>query len=74
MATNLDIDQKLLEEAVKYGNHKTKKSAVNEALAEYVQKKKQLGIIELFGTLDWDESYDYKADRKRGNKRIPKSE
>ncbi|WP_421877215.1 type II toxin-antitoxin system VapB family antitoxin [Marinoscillum sp.] len=74
MATNLDIDQKLLEEAVKYGNHKTKKSAVNEALAEYVQKKKQLGIIELFGTLDWDESYDYKAERKRGNKRIPKSE
>ena len=74
MASNLDIDQKLLQEAVKYGNHKTKKSAVNEALAEYVQKRKQLGIIELFGTLDWDDSYDYKAERKRDNKRIPKSE
>lgn len=74
MATNLDIDQELLKEAVKYGNHKTKKSAVNEALAEYVQKKKQLGITKLFGTLDWDDSYDYKADRKRDNKRIPDSE
>ncbi|MEQ8471081.1 MAG: type II toxin-antitoxin system VapB family antitoxin [Marinoscillum sp.] len=65
MATNLDIDQKLLEEAVKYGNHKTKKSAVNEALAEYVQKKKQLGITKLFGTIDYDENYDYKAERMR---------
>lgn len=70
MATNLNIDQKLLEEAVKLGQHKTKKAAVNEALSEYVQHRKQMEIINLFGTLDWDENYDYKADRKRDNEGI----
>jgi hypothetical protein len=65
MATNLDIDQKLLAQAKRVGKHRTKKEAVNAALSEYVQRRNQLGIIELFGKIDYAEDYDYKALRKK---------
>ena len=65
MATNLDIDQKLLAQAKRVGKHRSKKEAVNAALAEYVQRRNQLGIIEAFGTVDYDPTYDYKAQRKK---------
>ncbi|MFH1703606.1 MAG: type II toxin-antitoxin system VapB family antitoxin [Nitrospirota bacterium] len=65
MATNLAIDEKLLEEALKIGGHKTKKNAVNEALKEYIMKRKQKDILSLFGKVDIDPSYDYKKERKR---------
>jgi len=64
MATNLAIDEGLLREALEIGGHKTKKEAVNEALREYVMKKKQKGILSLFGKIDMDPSYDYKKERK----------
>jgi Arc/MetJ family transcription regulator len=65
MATNLDIDQRLLAQAKRMGKHKTKKEAVNAALAEYVQRRNQLGIIEMFGTVAYDPDYDYKAQRRK---------
>ncbi len=65
MATNLGLDDRLILEAQKIGKHKSKKEAVNAALAEYVRRRKQLGIVELFGTIDYDPSYDYKAERSR---------
>ena len=65
MATNLALDDKLIEEARRMGGHKTKKDAVNSALDEYVKKRKRLKILELFGTIDFDPSYDYKAERRR---------
>lgn len=65
MATNLAIDEELLKEAQKVGNHKTKKETVNEALKEYIQRKKQKKIIELFHTIEWDPKYNYKKERKR---------
>ncbi len=65
MATNLAIDDNLILNAQKIGRHKTKKAAVTEALKEYIQRRKQLEIIELFGKIDYDEDYDYKANRKR---------
>ena len=74
MATNLQIDDELLKQAVKLGGFPSKKAAVNEVLREFVQRKKQLGIIKLFGTIDFDPSYDYKAERRRSDKRIPKWE
>lgn len=64
MATNLAIDDNLLEEARIVGNHATKKAVVNEALAEYVQRRKQAEIITLFNTIEYDVDYDYKAQRK----------
>jgi Arc/MetJ family transcription regulator len=65
MATNLHIDDKLLGEAQKLGKHKTKRDAVNQALASYVRSMKREGLIELFGSVDFDPDYDYKAQRRR---------
>jgi hypothetical protein len=65
MATNLAIDDNLILDAQKIGGHRTKKEAVTEALKEYIQRRKQLKIINLFGTIDYDHDYDYKEGRKR---------
>ena len=65
MATNLALDDALVEEAKKLGGHRTKREAVNEALAEYVARRQRLRILDLFGKLDWDPEYDYKKDRQR---------
>jgi Arc/MetJ family transcription regulator len=65
MATNLAIDDTLLEEARIVGKHATKKAAVNEALAEYVQRRKQADIINLFHKVDYDPGYDYKTQRTK---------
>ncbi len=64
MATNLAIDDELLEEAKMIGGHKTKKAVVTEALKEYIQVRKQLEIIKLFGTIEYDSDYVYKSRRK----------
>lgn len=65
MATNLALDDHLIEEARSIGGHKTKKDAVTAALEEYIQHRKQMRIVELFGTIDYDPAYDYKAERHR---------
>jgi hypothetical protein len=65
MPTNLAIDDRLLEEARRVGGHKTKKETVTIALQEYVEHRKQLEILELFGTIDYDPRYDYKRERRR---------
>jgi hypothetical protein len=65
MATNLAIDDKLLEEARIIGKHATKKAVVNEALAEYIQRRKQAEIIGLFHSVEYDPDYDYKEERKK---------
>lgn len=65
MATNLALDDKLLNEAVRLGGHRTKKATVTEALQEYIQRRKQLGILELAGKIDYDPDYDYKKERRR---------
>ncbi len=65
MPTNLALDDRLIEEARRIGGHKTKKDAVTAALGEYIRRRKQRQIISLFGALDWDPSYDYKAERRR---------
>lgn len=65
MATNLALDDRLIEEARKIGGHKTKKEAVTSALEEYVRHRKQLRILDDFGTVDFDPAYDYKAARRR---------
>jgi Arc/MetJ family transcription regulator len=65
MATNLSIDPDLLEEALKVGRLRTKKETVNLALKEFVNRRKQFEITELFGTMDPDPGYDYKKARQR---------
>ena len=65
MATNLAIDDRLLDEALRVGGHDTKKATVTEALTEYIQHRKQARVVELFGTVDFDASHDYKRQRRR---------
>ncbi len=65
MATNLALDDRLIEEARRTGRHKTKKEAVTAALQEYVRRRRQLRLLKLFGTIDYDPAYDYKAARRR---------
>ncbi len=65
MATNLALDDRLIEEARKVGGHRTKKEAVTAALDEYIKRRRQLEVIEHFGTVDFNPNYDYKALRKR---------
>jgi len=64
MATNLAIDDKLIEEARVVGKHRTKKAVVTEALQEYIQRRKQAEILKLFGKIEYDPSYNYKEQRK----------
>ena len=66
MPTNLAIDDELLEEALRVGGHRTKKATVTEALQEYIQRRKQAEILDLFGQIDYDPEYDYKKQRSRG--------
>jgi len=63
MATNLAIDDWLIEEAKLIGKHRTKKGAVTEALMEYIQRRKQSEILRIFHTIDYDQDYDYKKQR-----------
>lgn len=65
MPTNLAIDDELLQEAQKMGGHRTKKATVTEALEEYIRRRKQLQILELFGKIEYDPNYDYKEARER---------
>lgn len=65
MATNLDLDDRLIEKAVKIGNHKSKKEAVTAALIEYINYRNQLKTTELFGTIVYDPEYNYKKLRNK---------
>jgi hypothetical protein len=69
MTTKLDIDPELLITAMQAGGHKTEQAAVSEALIEYIHRRNQAGIVELFGTIPFDEDYDYKEERKRDTRR-----
>ena len=63
MATNLAIDDSLLEQAREVSGLRTKKAVVTQALVEYIQKRQQLKVLDLFGTVQYDPNYDYKAQR-----------
>ena len=64
MATNTEVNEPLLTRAMKLGGMRTKKEAVNKALAEYVRRREQLEITALFGKVEYDEAFDCKAQRK----------
>ena len=65
MATNLALDPQLLDRVVAVSGETTKKAAVTLALKEFVARREQRRVSELFGKLDWDPSYDYKSERSR---------
>ena len=65
MATNLQLDDRLIKEAVALGKHRTKKAAVTQALTDYIQRLQQERILDVFGKIDFDSGYDYKQQRAR---------
>ncbi|MGO9115115.1 MAG: type II toxin-antitoxin system VapB family antitoxin [Thermoguttaceae bacterium] len=65
MATNLAIDDDLLRQAVRLGKQRTERTTVNEALREHVQRRQRWKAAELFGTVDFDPDFDYKAERRK---------
>lgn len=65
MATNLNIDMKLLDEVCQIGDFKTKKEAVNVALKEYIQRHRQKDMLKFLNNVDFDKDYDYKKARNR---------
>ena len=65
MDTHLAIDPELLEKALELGGEKTTNATVNKALREFIARREQPRLLELFGTLDWDDQFDYKRERSR---------
>ncbi len=65
MATNLAIDPDLLDRALEVSGERTKKAAVTKALQEFIARRQQKRVLDLMGKLEWDQSYDYKAERSR---------
>ncbi len=65
MATNLQLDDRLIKQAVELGTHRTKKAAVTQALNDYIAHLKQEKILNLFGKVDFATEYDYKRQRAR---------
>ena len=65
MATNLSIDPELIERALQLSGESTKKAAVTKALQEFIARRKQKGLLDLMGKLEWDTTYDYKTERSR---------
>ena len=65
MATNLALDPELLDQVLELSGEQTKKAAVTLALKEFIARREQRKLAELFGKLEWDTTYDYKAERSR---------
>ena len=65
MPTNLQIDDDLIQRALRLGGHKTKKAAVTQALVEYIEHLEQEKILSMFGTVEYESDYDYKKQRRR---------
>ena len=65
MATNLAIDPDLLDKALEVSGERTKKAAVTMALQEFIARRQQRRVLELMGKLEWDTSFNYKAERVR---------
>jgi hypothetical protein len=65
MATNLQLDDKLIRQAVTLGSHRTKKAAVTQALTDYICHLRQEKILDLFGRVEFDNGYDYKRQRAK---------
>ena len=65
MATNLAMDQSLLDRALAVGGEKTKKATVDLAPREFVARREQKRLLDLFGKIEWDDNCDYKRERTR---------
>lgn len=65
MATNLSLDPDLIERALELSGERTKRAAVTRAVEEFIMRRRQKCLLDLMGKLEWDNSFDYKAERSR---------
>lgn len=65
MATTVVVDDRLIQRALKVGGRRSTRTAVTEALQEYIQRREQVKILDLFGEIRYDPDYDYKQQRRR---------
>lgn len=65
VATSLNINDALLQEALALDDQTTVDALVETALREYIQRRKRLKVLDLFGTIDYDPDYDYKQQRQQ---------
>jgi L-alanine-DL-glutamate epimerase-like enolase superfamily enzyme len=65
MMINLDIDPSLLKQALALSGGQAMNAVVKTALEDFIAKRSGKSLLELFGTVDWDDSYNYKAERSR---------
>jgi hypothetical protein len=66
MTIKLSIDPELREQAVEIGGERTKEATVTKALQEFIARRRQKGVLDLMGSLEWNDGFDYKAERSRG--------
>ncbi len=65
MVINLSINRELLDRALELSGERTKKAAVTKALEEFIARHQQRRLLDLVGNLEWDDGFDYKAERER---------
>ncbi len=65
MATSLNINEALLQEALALDDQATAEALVETALREYIQRRQRLKVLDLFGTIDYDQDYNYKQQRQQ---------
>ncbi|NEP80111.1 MAG: type II toxin-antitoxin system VapB family antitoxin [Okeania sp. SIO3C4] len=65
MVTNINIDEKLLQEALALSDHSTVNLLIEAALREYIQRRQQLKVLELFGTIDYEENYNDRQQKQK---------
>jgi hypothetical protein len=63
--TQFNINDTLLQEALALDDQITVDTLVETALREYIQRRKRLKVLDLFGTIDYDLDYDYKQQRQQ---------
>ena len=67
MANKLSIDPDLLNRALEVSGERTESAAVTKALQEFVARREQKVILDFMGGLEWDDGFDYKAERSRAS-------
>jgi Arc/MetJ family transcription regulator len=64
MRTNIVLDDRLVKEALKLSRVKTKKEVVNQALKEFVENRRRLNLMDLFGKIEFAKNHNHKALRE----------
>ncbi len=65
VATHLAIDRSLLEHACRVSGSKSNSAVVTQALQEFIARREQKKLRDLFGAVDWDPAYNHTRERSR---------